>query len=400
MAGILRICHQINEEAAHIVYGQHQFAFHDPAQALEWLHTIGTRNQAYVHYIALAGVFLPDGLRQSERDTQASMWASFLGQLPQLRGLRCVPQWVVKDLKYVCPDIIWNHNAVVEAVRKLTHLRAMSLSPISSQEVLEVPMFFGEWKDTGTSRPFRSTLRLTMDKPRLVRLQLEAEPGTANGWAVEDYFHHLQALKYLCIRESLGTDLGGITVSGDFFGHVAPLHGFEWHGTFFTLNHVVPFTARHGATLRFLDIKTPFINSWTISQQVSYIEAFRKLFQGLPVLEVLRLDKRGYGCRIPSIIESLPPSIKIFDINLDNTTQAAVAALRALPSQCPRLKHVRVCLGLDLRIYQYLPSLLGEYHRALHAAFEILSRQIEDTCFPNALSVGVTHQNPLTGPRK
>lgn len=389
-ARLLRTCSQVNKEAAAYVYGQQQYYFYRPQEALEWLDRIG-QYQGDLRHVAITGEFVPHEALKADRRAQAHMWASVLRRLPNITTLSCLTcLHVMREKASDWSSTVWNDEAVLEAIRGLAHIRAMLIEG--------APRVDG----TGMS-VWESSLELTVDKPFLETLVVRSHPISGAKWYREYYFDRLIALKHLTIS-GLRMQSGNSKVSKEFFSHVAPLRSFTWGGPYLTTSYRKVFTTHHGGTLQFLSlaINLKYLKDETAhrSLESACVESLTKMFRALPVLKFLSLNYH-YDCA--GLIENMPRSLTVLSLDGGACRRGypSIAqdkslghALRKLPHRCPKLAHLR------LQMYQVVENqdhmgrcgLLSIHN---HAALEFVSSSIKDTFVASCVARGCGKTIPM-----
>ncbi len=388
---LLRTCRQVSDEVAPYVYGQQQFFFYRPRQALEWLDGIG-QHEIRLRHVAILGYSVP---YEDNGDVHTQIWASILRRLSNMTSLSCLTK-VYKGRWHPSnwSDTIWNNEVVFAALRDLVHVGVMSIG--------------GAWTPRHVSPVYstsESSLEPTIKKPCLETLILEGHIIAGVEWYPEDYFDGLTALKHLTICHGFRMQSGNSKVSNDFFSHIAPLRSFTWHGNYLTGPHQKAFTTRHGGTLRFLDLsinwKYPEGTADPRSQESACLESLVNMFGALPVLKALHLS-HWHDCA--RLLENMPRSLTVLSLDGGELSHESVPsaaqdealgyALRKLPARCPRLAHVR--LFMDQRVAdQDDMGRCGKLSIRTHAALEYLSSRIEDTFFPACMAWGCSTSVPM-----
>ena len=331
-ARLLRTCHQLNIELAPYVYGQQQFMFYRPWQAMTWLDSIGDY-QTHLRHIAISGCFLPNQASDDEQ-VQARMWASVIRKFPNATSLSCFRN--LHNWRWQAPNwsnTVWGNEVVLEAIRDLAHVRIMVIEGV----LMNQNGFFG------------SSLELTLEKPLLETLVLTGCPIAGGKWYPEYYFDRLTALKHLTIRHGHGIQSGKTKVSNEFFSHIAPLRSCTWHGYCFPPLHRKAFTARHSGTIQFLDlnvfIKHSIDRFVQESEEAAWLDSLVQLFEALPVLKVLDLCYCYQG--IDVLLQHMPPTLQVLSLRggvrsgrFSCRDKSLGSALKTLPDQCPQLAHV------------------------------------------------------------
>ena len=160
---LLRTCSQVNKEAASYVYGQQQYVFYRPQEALEWLDRIG-QYQGHLRHVAITGESVPHEAHNLERKAQAHMWAFVLRKLPNVTTLGCLAcLHVPRGEAYDWSSTVWNDEAVLKATRGLAHVHAILIEGV--QRV-----------DGAGFGVLESSLELTVDKPFLETLIVNGHP--------------------------------------------------------------------------------------------------------------------------------------------------------------------------------------------------------------------------------
>ncbi len=390
---LMTTCRQMNEEVTPYVYGQLQFLFYRPQQALEWLDKTG-HYKIHLFNVAIAGIFRPDEALNNGRQIQADIWASFLQNVRNLTSLNCLVylhtiHWRPFDWSHT----LWNNEAVLEAIQNLAHLRALHLDAVPRADGCG----FSVWE---------SSLEPAFDKPLLETLVVKGNPVAGIKWYHEDYFDRLVALKHLTILNGCRMQSGNSKVAKDFFSHVALLRSFTWHGHYFMDSHQKASSERHGGTLQFLDLST-HLHDWSgdmtarQSEELGCQESLTNIFGALPVLKALKLSYWRYCAKL---IENMPRSLTVLDLNgggatgddFPNTAQdrSLGHALRKLPDRCPQLAHVRLAMCQRVADEQDMGRCRTlSIHN--HAAVKHVSSRIHDTFVPFCVAHGCGTAAPL-----
>lgn len=390
-ARLLRTCSQVNKEAAPYVYGQQQYLFYRPQEALEWLNRIG-QYQTHLRHIAITGCFVPHEAIEVERQVQAHTWASVLRRLSNITTLSCFTcLHVMRGKANDWSRIVWNDEAVLEAIRGLTHVRVMLI-----EGALRVD-------GTGCS-VFESSLELTVNKPFLETLIIYGHPITGVKWYPEDYFDRLIALKHLTIRSASRMQSGSSKVSSEFFSHVAPLRSFTWHGYCLASSYRKAFTTRHGSVLQLVELslrpKYGEDQAAQRSEESASVNSLIKLFGALPVLRFLSLIY-PYDCS--RMIENVPRSLTVLSLNGSayarhyptlQQDKSLGHALMKLPNRCPQLAHVRLELVQRVEDQDHMGR-CGTLSIHNHAAVEYLSSNIKDTLATICVARGCNNPRPM-----
>ena len=223
-------------------------------------------------------------------------------------------------------------------------------------------------------------------------------------WYHNDYFDRLVALKHLSIPNGLYMQSGNSKVAKDFFSHVASLRSFTLGGYYFTASHQKAFIECHGGTLQFLDLgvcwKHRSLADRRLEERVC-LESLTNLFGALPVLKALRL---GYWQDCAKLIENMPRSLTVLDLNGGGATgdgfpstaqdQSLGHALRKLPDRCPQLAHLRLCMCQSVADEDYMGR-CGSLSIHNPAALKYLSSRIHDTFIPICVTHGCSTAAPL-----
>ena len=384
-ARLLRTCSQVNEGAAPYVYGQQQYLFYRPQEALEWLNKIG-RYHTHLRHVAITGYFVPHEAMEVDRQVQAHMWASVLRKLPNITTLNCLTcLHVMHGKANDWSSIVWNDKAVLEAIRGLAHIRVLLIEG-------------AQRADGAGCGVFESSLELTVDKPFLETLVVSGHPITGVKWYPEDYFDRLGALKNLAICNGSRMQSGNSKVSSEFFSHVAPLRSFTWNGHYLTTSYRKAFTTRHGSTLQFLRMYVhPKYHKDKVAQRSEIsacLDSLADMFGALPVLKFLSMT---YCYDFARLVEIVPRSLTVLSLDggacfsnpsVDQEQDKSLGdALRKLPDRCPQLAHVL------LKTYQTVEDQdqmgrCGTLSIHNHAALEYVSSNIKDTFVASCVARG------------
>ena len=388
---ILKSCRQISQEAAPFVYGQQQFVFFRPAQALRWLNRIGRYNWASIQHVTLRGVYVQyhktfRGARArinrvEYQKAQIKMWLHALRGMPDLKSLECGTKLNIEDYDPILAKPIWGDPDVVNFLRTLRKISSLRI---------------------GAARPgCISSLQLTDNKPHLENLVLEGNLELGDFWYIQDYFDRLPRLKHLWLEPCIDVQRGIYRLPLDFFTHVAPLESFAWHGRPLNIFHSEAFVARHGSKLRCLDLhlnprsKTSGASSRFLALETHFLPsdkagvyaALSHLLSGLSVLKSLRLKCLEIGAEV---IQLLPPTIRVLDgWFAEFSIQRWDNNLMDLLQICPLLLHLRLYVQCSPRSCEQSNT----WHDAVHTMKLRGVKVVSPTCEASGCtSVGYSNQ--------
>ena len=215
----------MNQDVAPLVYGQQQFLFYTPTEALKWLIRIGRCNWSYIHHVMLGEAHLPKDVehtclgrgkpgKEANPKTHSVTWEHVLRNMPNLKTLECG----------TTVSIIHRYDKRPEP--HCHHVRAHS-SPRIPNKIQSLRIgYFG----------------------------LSGFSWCSSSISEKSLGQDLHELKHLSIRCNQSSQRTASRLPDNFFTQFSPLQSFDWRGQLFRKPIIENFIGRHGSTLRSLDL--------------------------------------------------------------------------------------------------------------------------------------------------
>lgn len=362
---LIRTCHQIHDEVVPLVYEQQRMRLTTYPDNLKWLNRVG-RNRVHIRHVIL-NLHTDDVSLNADENRLGPLAESILQGMLELESLVFLNSW--RNGKPIHPS----RPTLTDALAKLSNLRKLQLdSSYSFLDYLE-------------------------NKPRLESLDLGAPLKVRNGDTRNGHFRSLleglEDLKHLSYQNNIET-AGDFSVPLDvLFHHLPALASFRYSGRYLGRLHVDAFTARHGSTLRSLELfmlhpddeEDIGVMGEESPEDILRVQlpVFARLFEGLPVLQVLRLS-----CTFNSSAFSvLPPSLRTLDMRVWCDSHPNLEKnMMSLHHRCQGLKNFMIYNRCGKPFSKRCKSPPG-----WHEAIQYLSSQKIAVVAPTCIAVGCRH---------